>query len=76
MTKEIEDAAFEELAGIIVDGFLTSPKLAKHKKHDKTVKETFKTSMLENKSEVQISLERFHAWMHKWKIEARAEVKT
>ena len=67
--RMIPDDALKELAEILVEGFYKSPDVAKKGASVKKVAiESFQRMLIANKENVEISLRRFHDWMHKNKV--------
>lgn len=61
----LSDESLEEFAEIIVSGFFKSPTISKFGKHKEMAVESFKQMLLANRENVEISMSRFHDWMHK-----------
>jgi hypothetical protein len=62
----LADAALKELAEILIEGFYKSPDIAKKGGAVKKIAlDSFQKMLIANKENVEISLSRFHDWMHK-----------
>ena len=61
----LTDEALKELASILIEGFYKSSEIAKHGAVKRMVLDSFQKMLISNKENVEISLKRFHDWMHK-----------
>ena len=62
----LTDDALKELASILIEGFYKSPDIAKKGAGLKKVAlDSFQKMLIINKENVELSLRRFHDWMHK-----------
>ena len=64
----LQDEAIDELAVIMIEGFMKNDEIKKHKKHKAVAIEQLKKLLKSDNGNVEISLKRFHAWFHKWNI--------
>ena len=64
----MDEKDVEDLAKIIIEGFMTNPEFGKFGKYSGQALETFKAQIMSNVPAVEKSLRRFHFWMHLHKI--------